>query len=291
MCDGAGCAGELPGMGGVDGSRNFKLNCAHWNVLRGRLASAGKLENVLSIPVGAGTVRIGPVTGAQQNIGYAREADFYLPYFTAAHTAGIGICAGDGYPDEKLKLGLEAVRQLQKEDVSLRAAVFLKPYPDDVLLERIEWCGDAAGMIGNDIDSYNIATMRDLVHLEKKTPESISRIRKHIRVPYALKGIFTADDIELVKQVKPDVAVISNHGGRVDTAEGSTAFFLAEHGEELKKYCGELWVDGGIRTKEDVQTALYYGASRVIIVRPFIAALIQNGIAGMVGAVHEIINQ
>lgn len=277
-------------MGGVNNSRNFRLNCAHWKVLRGRAESAGRLEELMSIPVDAGVISVGPVTGAEQNVGYARESDFYLPYFTAAHAAGIGICVGDGCPDEKLQLGLEAVRSLQKQDESLKAAVFLKPYPNDRLFERIEWCKGAAGIIGSDIDSYNIVTMRNLVHLEKKTPQNIAEFRRHIHVPFALKGIFTGEDIELVKQAKPDIVVISNHGGRVDTREGSTAEFLAEHGEELKKYCGELWVDGGIRTKEDIQTALYYGASHVLAARPFIAALVKNGIDAAVESIRGIIN-
>jgi hypothetical protein len=277
-------------MGGINNNRNFQLNCAYWKVLRGRMAAAGKLDEIKAVPVGAGVISVGPVTGAEQNIGYAHEADFYLPYFTAAHTSGTGICVGDGFPDEKLQLGLAAVRSLQKKDGALRAAVFLKPYPNDRLFERIEWCGETAGIIGCDIDSYNIVTMRNLVHLEKKTPQIIASLRRHIHVPFALKGIFTAEDIELVKQVKPDIAVISNHGGRVDTREGSTADFLAGHGEELKKYCGELWVDGGIRSKEDIQTALYYGASHVLAARPFIAALVKNGTAAAVESMRNIIN-
>ena len=276
-------------MGGVNKSRNFKLNCTHWQMLRDKAAAAGCLEEIKAVHVGAEVLSIGPVTGAEQNIGYGREDDFYLPYFTAAHRAGIGICVGDGYPDKKLQLGLAAVHILQRQDPSLKAAVFLKPYPNDKLLERIEWCGETAGIIGSDIDSYNIVTMRNSVHLEKKTPQSIAELRSRIHVPFALKGIFTGDDIELVKQTKPDIAVISNHGGRIETREGSTALFLAEHGGELKKYCGELWVDGGIRTKEDIQTALYYGASHVLVVRPFIAALIKGGIAAAVESMCSFI--
>ena len=76
----------------------------------------------------------------------------------------------------------------------------------------------------------------------------------------------------MVREVRPDVVYISNHGGRVETRIGSTAQFLAEHATELKKYCKEIWVDGGIRTKQDVQTALYYGADQVIAARPLIRA-------------------
>jgi 4-hydroxymandelate oxidase len=277
-------------MGGVNNSRNFKLNCAHWKMLRDKAAAAGRLEEIKAVSVDADALSIGPVTGAEQNIGYSHEEDFYLAYFTAAYTAGIGICVGDGYPDQKLQLGLSAVHTLQLQDPLLRSAVFLKPYPNDKLFERIEWCGETADIIGSDIDSYNIVTMRNSVNLEKKTPQSIAELRSHIHVPFALKGIFTGEDIELVKQTRPDIAVISNHGGRVDTREGSTAMFLAGHGEELKRYCGELWVDGGIRSKEDIQTALYYGASHVLTARPFIAALVKNGIDATVEVMSCFIN-
>ena len=45
---------------------------------------------------------------------------------------------------------------------------------------------------------------------------------------------------------------------------------------ELKKYCKEIWVDGGIRTHEDIQTALYYGADKIIMARPLIRATFDN---------------
>lgn len=251
-------------------------------MLRKKLAKDGRLVQVLQIPVKKSQVAVAPVTGAQQNIGYARERDFYLPYFSAAYKAGIGICAGDGFPDEKLKLGAEAVRELQKTDKNLRASVFLKPYPNEKLFERISWIEDIAETVGLDIDAYNIVTMRNQVNLEKKTPEVLAELRKHIHMPFALKGIFTAEDMELVKQVKPDIVVVSNHGGRIDTREGSTAEFLYASADELHKYCGQVWVDGGIRLFTDVQTALYCGADRVLAARPFISALCRDGERAMI---------
>ena len=289
VCDGRGCIGQMPGMGGVNNNKNFKLNFEGWKKLRQKAAADGTIGSVLSMPVERRQVRAGPVTGAVQNIGFEKEEYFYLPYFSAARYGDIGLCVGDGYPDYKLHYGLDAVRKLQTAEADLKAAVFLKPYPNEKLFERISAAEDVAEIIGNDIDSYNIETMRNLVHLERKTAAQISEIRKRISVPYALKGIFCKEDVELVKAVKPDIAFVSNHGGRIETREGSTAEFLAEYGKELKKYCGEIWVDGGVRTRHDIQTALFYGASQVIIARPFVAALVSDGIGGMIKKIDEII--
>ena len=267
VCDGYGCPGMLPGLGGVFEGKNFQLNCEGWHELFEAAEARGDAEKIRSLSVGPKQLRCGPVTGAVENIGYAREADFYLPYLKNAAQAGFGLCVGDGCPDEKLKLGTEAVRELGHV-----AAFFLKPYPQEKLFERVEWIRPYASHIGIDIDSYNIVTMRNLVNLERKTAAQLQEFREHTKLPFVIKGVFTEEDLELVRQVRPEVVYISNHGGRVETRIGSTAAFLAEHAAELKKYCKEIWVDGGIRTREDIQTALYYGADQVIMARPLIRA-------------------
>ena len=262
VCDGYGCPGMLPGLGGVFEGKNFQLNCEGWKELYNT-----KKEEISKIAFNAKQLRCGPVTGAVENIGYAEEGDFYLPYLKNAVEAGFGLCVGDGCPDEKLKLGTTAVQKLET-----KAAFFLKPYPQEKLFERVEWIRPYASHIGIDIDSYNIVTMRNLVHLERKTADQLEEFRSHTKLPFVIKGVFTEDDIALVCEVKPEVVYISNHGGRVETRIGSTAQFLAEHAQELKKSCKEIWVDGGIRTREDIQTALYYGADQVIMARPLIRA-------------------
>ena len=267
VCDGYGCPGMLPGLGGVFEGKNFQLNCEGWHELFDAAVACGEGEEIRAISVRPEKLRCGPVTGAVENIGYAREEDFYLPYLKNAAQAGLGLCVGDGCPDEKLKLGAAAIKEL-----GLSAAFFLKPYPQEKLFERVEWIRPYASHIGIDIDSYNIVTMRNLVHLERKTAAQLEEFRAHTKLPFVIKGVFTPEDIELVKEVRPDVVYISNHGGRVETRIGSTASFLADHAEELKKYCKEIWVDGGIRTREDIQTALYYGADQVIMARPLIRA-------------------
>ena len=274
-CNGYGCPDMLPGLGSVMGGVNFQANCADWKALAGTV-SAEELDAVEVLP---SKLRCGPVTGAVENIGYTNEGDFYYPYLKNAYDAGFGLCIGDGCPDEKLKFGIAAVEKIEQEagaggatGANLDAAFFLKPYPQERLFERIEWIGKHARYIGIDIDSYNILTMRNLVNLERKTAAQLEEFRKRSGVPFVIKGVFTDEDIELVKEVRPDVVYISNHGGRVETRKGSTADFLAAEGSKLKKYCDQLWIDGGIRTRRDIQTALYYGADQVIMARSPIRA-------------------
>ena len=266
-CDGFGCPNMLPGLGGVFEGKNFQLNYEAWRKLRKNAEKNGQLSEIKNIKVSPNQIGCGPVTGSVENIGYDCEADFYGPYASNADKAGFNICIGDGYPDEKLKCGIEAIKNLKSGH---KAAFFLKPYPTDKLHERAGWVKPYANYIGIDIDSYNIATMRNLVHLERKTAAQLEEFRAFSELPFVIKGVFTDEDISLVKEVRPDVVYISNHGGRVETRVGSTGDFLLDHAEELQKYCREIWVDGGLRCKEDIQTALFYGADKVILARPLI---------------------
>lgn len=277
-CNGFGCPNMLPGLGGVMDGQNFQSNYAAWKKLALQASEKTDLNN---ISVSTKMLRCGPVTGAVENIGFANEKDFYFPYLNNAYNAGFGLCIGDGCPDEKLKYGIEAIKKVRETAANNKlpepnAAFFLKPYPDQKLEERIEWVKPFAQYVGIDIDSYNILTMRNLVNLERKTSEQLKLFRQKTQLPFVIKGVFTQQDIELVKEVKPEVVYISNHGGRVETRLGSTADFLQEHASELKKYCSQIWVDGGIRNLTDIQTALYYGANQVIMARPLIRATFDN---------------
>lgn len=283
-CNGQGCPDMLPGLGGVMGGSNFQANFKAWKQL---YEDAGNLEKekINSIKITPSSVRCGPVTGSQENIGYFNEKDFYYPYLKNAKDSGFGLCVGDGCPDYKLEFGTEAVKNL-----NAKAAFFLKPYPQEVLKKRVQLVKPYASFIGIDIDSYNIVTMRNLVNLERKTKEQLEEFRNFSGLPFVIKGVFTKEDLELVKEVKPDVVYISNHGGRVETRKGSTGLFLKENGAELKKYCSEIWIDGGLRCLKDLQTAVFYGASQVILARPFIKATFDENYPEMVKKLFNSFN-
>ncbi len=267
VCNGKGCIGELPGMGGVFDSSVFIENCAAWKKYF--------TEDLTALP----KVRLAPIAGGIQNVGYGDEKQFYFDLIQASVNAGLALSIGDGHPDEKLFFALDALKTHKK-----KAAVFLKPYPQHKLFKRIEAAIDSAEIFGVDIDSYNIVTMRNLVNLEKKTAADLRALKKRAKTPFAVKGIFTQEGIELIKELKPDITVISNHGGRIETEKGSTADFAARHAKELSRFTGEVWADGGLRTREDLAAAASLSITEVLLGRPCITGLLrdkENGIKEM----------
>ena len=265
-CDGHGCLGELPGMGGVFASANFIDNCTAWKKYH-----TDTLRDYELPPI-----RLAPITGCVENVGYNDEAAFYFDLIEACAEAGFLLSIGDGYPDAKIQGGLAALQRYGKT-----GAVFIKPYPNIRIFERIDWVRPAAELIGVDIDSYNIVTMRNLVQLEQKDAQSLKEIQRYAQKPFAIKGIFLPENVELVKELRPDIAVISNHGGRIETRRGSTADFLAEYGNTLRKFAGEVWVDGGVRSRADIAAAKRLGAAQVMIGRPCITSLLSGGVTGV----------
>lgn len=285
-CNGRACKSQLPGMGGVFENANFIQNVADWKKIRDENpALLSKIEDYLKTETLK--VALAPMTGAVENMGFSEEGIFYEKIVQALKNTKVDICLGDGHPDEKLLLGIKAV-----ENAGKKAAVFIKPYFNSKIIERMEWASKIANCFGVDTDAYNIVTMRNKVNLDKKNVESLTELKKianeKYNVPFAIKGIFTKEDLEIVKQVKPDIAFVSNHGGRVETDKGSCARFLFENADELKKSCKELWVDGGIRTSLDIATAYVLGANKVLLGRPFISAICKNDEQGVLDLLNQL---
>ena len=274
-CDGAACAGELPGMGGVFDGKNFSLNVEGWKKIIPSIPQEKLQEAAASIV--PQKIRLAPITGAEENIGWPDEESFYAPFYAFAAGLGIKLGVGDGCPDNKLLAGITAIQALNKTASSpKKAAVFLKPYPQEKLLERAEWALPVAEYIGVDIDSYNIVTMRNKVHLEKKTAAQLNELRRATKLPLVVKGVFTQESLDLIEELKPEVAYISNHGGRVETDIGSTAEFMQANIARIKKSAAAVWVDGGLRSKEDIAAALALGGEEILLGRPMISSFLES---------------
>jgi 4-hydroxymandelate oxidase len=110
-------------------------------------------------------------------------------------------------------------------------------------------------------------------------------IRSFARTPILLKGILNPDDAD--EAVKRGVAgiVVSNHGGRVLDTEPATIEVLPAVVDRVAGRVPVLF-DSGIRRGTDVLKGLGYGASAVLIGRPYLYGL---GVAGADG-VRDVVN-
>ena len=258
VCNGYGCRGEIPGMGAMNQSLTFINNFKSWNNIE------VNIDNV-DLPL----IGVAPMTGVGQNMGNVfPEAVFHDYMVKSAKKAGVLPCIGDGTPDYKLQSGVKAL----KNNNAIGTA-FIKPYPNRVILERFKIVEPYVDTLGLDIDSYRIPTMEGLVALEKKNAEQLLELKEHCIKKFIIKGIQSQEDLELMEIVKPDIIVVSNHGGRVfDNGEG-IAYRLQKLIPKLKNITSEIWVDGGLRTIAHLKKAKALGATRVLIGRPLVKAV------------------
>ena len=119
--------------------------------------------------------------------------------------------------------------------------------------------------------------------------EDVAEIRRMWDGKVILKGILDAEDAEQAVNVGADAIVVSNHGGRqLDGAASSIAALPAIVDAVGDKT--EVWMDGGIRTGQDVLRAVALGARGTLIGRAFLYGLGAGGRAG-VTRVLEILHK
>jgi L-lactate dehydrogenase (cytochrome) len=102
-----------------------------------------------------------------------------------------------------------------------------------------------------------------------------------------LKGILDAEDAKIAAQSGVEALVVSNHGGRQLDGTLSSIRALPEIaaavGERL-----EVWLDGGIRSGQDVLRALALGARATLIGRAYVYGLGAMGEPGVALALELI---
>ena len=119
--------------------------------------------------------------------------------------------------------------------------------------------------------------------------EDVAEIRRMWDGKVILKGILDAEDAKQALNVGADAIVVSNHGGRqLDGAASSITALPAIVDAVGDKT--EVWMDGGIRTGQDVLRAVALGARGTLIGRAFLYGLGAGGRAG-VTRVLEILHK
>jgi isopentenyl diphosphate isomerase/L-lactate dehydrogenase-like FMN-dependent dehydrogenase len=104
-----------------------------------------------------------------------------------------------------------------------------------------------------------------------------------------LKGIQDVEDAKLAVQSGADALVVSNHGGRqLDGAQSSIEALpaiVAAVGSDI-----EVWMDGGIRSGQDVLKAWALGARGTLIGRAMaygLGAMGEEGVSKALQIIHK----
>ena len=110
--------------------------------------------------------------------------------------------------------------------------------------------------------------------------DDVARIKEWWGGKLILKGIMDAEDAALAAKSGADALIVSNHGGRqLDGADSSIALLpeiVSAVGKDI-----EVWMDGGIRSGQDVLKAVALGAKGTMIGRPFLYGLGARGKQGV----------
>lgn len=114
----------------------------------------------------------------------------------------------------------------------------------------------------------------------KFTWDDIAEIKELWGGKLILKGVLDPEDAEKAIKCGADALIVSNHGGRqLDGAPSSISML-----PEIIRAVGNntsVWVDGGIRSGQDILKAIALGAESTLIGRPYLYGLGALGEAGV----------
>ncbi|NMC66824.1 MAG: ATP-grasp domain-containing protein [Spirochaetales bacterium] len=275
ICDGLGCIGELPGMGGAYRNEAFISN---YYDLRATPLKVELLNNKtfnfknnlfgknLQIPIG-----IAPISGVVSNLGgVLDEEEYYNSILQGAIESRILGFIGDGSSDDKY---LQMSKILEK--VNYDGIITLKPrYPLDKMIKKLKYFEQTPiNAIAIDIDSVILPTMKKSdVKIERYSIEDIAILREATNKKLIIKGISNTYDCLKLAKYGINSIIISNHGGRTLSSMQSTIKILQSIDIEfIKREFPNFLIgfDGGVRNGEDIVKVLLYNIDFVLIGRPF----------------------
>ena len=149
--------------------------------------------------------------------------------------------------------------------------------------------GNIAGHVDGVSDMSSLAAWTAEQFDPRLDWDDVKRIQDWWGGKTVLKGILDAEDAEKAARAGADAIVVSNHGGRQLDGAPSSIAVLPEIVSAVGKNI-EIWMDGGVRSGQDVLKAVALGARGVLIGRSYIWGLGAGGKAG-VGKALEIIRQ
>jgi L-lactate dehydrogenase (cytochrome) len=166
------------------------------------------------------------------------------------------------------------------------------------LATKPRWC---LGMLGTRRRGFgnivgHVSGVGDLTSLSSWTAdqfdpalswEDVAWVKQRWGGKLIVKGIMDAEDARRAADVGVDAIVVSNHGGRQLDGAPSSISALPRIVEAVG-HRTEVWLDGGIRSGQDVFKAVALGAKGTLIGRSFLYGLGAMGEAGVTKCLNII---
>ncbi|MGV3651718.1 MAG: alpha-hydroxy acid oxidase [Devosia sp.] len=169
------------------------------------------------------------------------------------------------------------------------------------VFEMMRKPGWAFGMLGTQRRTFrnihgHVDASTDLTSLSKWTAEQfdptlswkdIGWVKDRFGGPVIVKGILDPEDARAAIRAGADAIIVSNHGGRQLDGAPSSIQVLPEIVDAVHNDV-EVYLDGGIRSGQDVLKAVALGARGTFIGRAFLYGLGAGGEAGVTRALRII---
>jgi L-lactate dehydrogenase (cytochrome) len=166
------------------------------------------------------------------------------------------------------------------------------------LMTKPRWClgmagtrrhtfGNLVGHVKGVSDMSSLAAWTNEQFDPRLSWADVEWVKKQWGGKLILKGIMDVEDARLAVGSGADAIVVSNHGGRQLDGAPSSIEALPAIVEAVGRQT-EVWMDGGIRSGQDVLKARALGAQGTLIGRSFLYGLGAYGEAGVTRALQII---
>lgn len=291
ICNGRACGRTIPGPGakgvGDVAIRNYDM----WKQVRLNLNvvyEAGPVSTEVNIfgKDMAAPIFAGPVGAVQLHYGDKfTEFEYNDLLIKSCIEAGIIGFTGDGTDEQVLRAAAGSIAAAGGQGIPT-----IKPWHLGTVGAKMALVkGAGAFAVAMDVDAAGLPFLKGKnPPAGPKSQEELIEIAEMAGRPFIVKGIMTPK--AAIKAVKAGAAaiVVSNHGGRVLDQCPSTAEVLLEIAEAIKGSPCLVFVDGGIRDGVDIFKAIAMGADGVLMARPFVNAIYQQGYEGVLSLVRRL---
>ena len=260
---------------------------------------AAKAAEKFGIPFTLSTMSICSIEDIAENTTVPFWFQLYMMRDRSAMVKMIGRCKAARCSALVLTLDLQVIGQRHKD---LKNGLTAPPRPTVAniinLMTKPRWCLGMAGtrrhtfrnLVGHVEAVSNMASLAAWTN-EQFDPRlswaDVAWVKEQWGGKLILKGIQDLEDAHLAVASGADAIVVSNHGGRQLDGAPSSISALPQIAQGVGDKI-EVWMDGGIRSGQDVLKAWALGAKGTMIGRAFVYGLGAMGEAGVTKALQII---